>query len=302
MKNWSVGSQTDHAFVISVEKEDKMAIVNRDILIPHLDTYRSRLESQKRKESDRVFSNVDENYKRGVSDKAAEQLRSESWKESDIGTGIIGACAIKAMQKHENLVGRFQVSGFVEKVKENPREAEKLLYDLYHNHNEQECFEPICELFGRKYDLIGYLYYILDPERYLPIRSAIFDEIFKKLDIDFQTTGRCSWGNYQEFLSTISEVRDIMRGYFQDEDIDLLDAHSFLWDIHSQEKEKKKSGEEKEEHKDPEAAEGCEVFHKDYGDGIIIKLTDEKIYVVFDGRQRIFPNPEAFERKYLRLL
>lgn len=41
------------------------------------------------------------------------------------------------------------------------------------------------------------------------------------------------------------------------------------------------------------------VHHKEYGDGEVIKTTEEKIYVRFAGKQMIFPYPEALEKGYL---
>ena len=47
--------------------------------------------------------------------------------------------------------------------------------------------------------------------------------------------------------------------------------------------------------------EGAIVLHKEYGEGLIEKLTDEKAYVTFSGKLRIFLYPEAFEKRYLNL-
>ena len=41
------------------------------------------------------------------------------------------------------------------------------------------------------------------------------------------------------------------------------------------------------------------VHHKEYGDGEIKKITDAKVYVLFNGKQRIFDYPEAFDKGYL---
>ena len=86
-------------------------------------------------------------------------------------------------------------------------------------------------------------------------------------------------------------------------EVDLLDAHSFLWttnlkvlNIKEQESNlvevsvnEKKSG------------VGATVFHKDYGKGVISKLTEEKAYVEFACGMRIFSYPDAFDNKYLYL-
>ena len=44
------------------------------------------------------------------------------------------------------------------------------------------------------------------------------------------------------------------------------------------------------------------VHHKDYGDGVVTKITDDKLYAVFSGKQRIFPYPQAFDKGYLLLI
>ena len=41
------------------------------------------------------------------------------------------------------------------------------------------------------------------------------------------------------------------------------------------------------------------VFHKVYGYGKVIKITDEKVYVDFSGKKRIFDYPSAFDKGYL---
>ena len=224
---------------------------------------------------------------------------------SEIGSGSIGSRVNKAVQRNVNLIGRFQVSSFDNSVKENGSAAEQLLFDFYHEHQEQECFDRICRMFGKKYDLVAYLYFIYDPNRYLPLRSSLFDEIFKKLGIPLQTSGRCSWENYQKFLSTVAAVRNAMREYYQQEDVDLLDAHSFLWTLNQNVLNISKNETITTESaiaKEQRVEVGAVVIHKEYGEGTIIKITDNKMYVDFDGKKRIFSFPDAFEKKYLNLV
>ena len=42
------------------------------------------------------------------------------------------------------------------------------------------------------------------------------------------------------------------------------------------------------------------VSHNLYGKGEVVKITDDKVYVLFGNRQRIFPYPGAFEKGYLK--
>lgn len=41
------------------------------------------------------------------------------------------------------------------------------------------------------------------------------------------------------------------------------------------------------------------VYHKEHGEGTVKKITEKNVYVVFGSKTLIFPNPEAFEKKYL---
>ena len=280
-----------------------MASINQEALTPYLDAYMRYLDVQVQGETARPYGNVEEDYKRGVAEKAAEILDRESWTESEIGSGRIGDCAIKAVQNNVNLVGRFQVTSFSDKARNDISISEKVLYDLYHEQKDIECFEQICSLFGRKYDLVAYLYFIYDSSKYLPLRSSIFDGIFSKLGIDLQTSGNCSWSNYQEFLSTMAAVRNVMQDYYHIKSFDLLDAHSFLWTISSGALDNYMAEPEDTEGQKrvDRIAVGSAVAHKDYGKGIITRVTEEKVYVSFGNKQRIFPYPGAFLREYLRL-
>ena len=171
---------------------------------------------------------------------------------------------------------------------------------MYHEHNEAGCFERICDLFGRKYDLVSYLYFILEPNKYLPLRPSIFDNIFRKLDIDLKMTGNCSWDNYQAFIQLVSDVKDIMREYYKTDDIDLIDAHSFLWSLNYDEAKEIKNDGYNHLPKEPDI--DSVVSHKDFGEGTIIKINEENVYVEFDIGVRIFPYPKAFEKEYLVLI
>lgn len=277
-------------------------VVDRKQLIPLIDDYRRYLEENNQGKNGNLLSNTSENYKREIPVKAAAVLRSDTWQETQIGEGFIGDCVIKAVQRNDNLVGRFQVSNFANRVKENHAVAERIAYDLFRDHKDPECFERICEYFGRKYDLVAYLFFISDPNKYLPLRSQIFDSIFKKLDINLRLSGRCSWENYQDFLNVVADVRDAMAEQFPEAEVDLLDAHSFLWT--QKEKGAENNAEEESNKEDlPDSVlsdEKGHVLHKEYGKGVITKVTAESIYVVFsEKKKRIFPNPEAFEKGYL---
>ena len=118
------------------------------------------------------------------------------------------------------------------------------------------------------------------------------------------TIGRCSWDNYQEFLATVVEVRDAMKDYYLTNDDGLLDTHSFLRNINLDDFNNASRSSDTTEVAAKEAKYKFDdgVYHKDYVKGIVVKQTTEKVYVDFNGKQRIFPYPGAFEMEYLKRL
>jgi len=61
----------------------------------------------------------------------------------------------------------------------------------------------------------------------MPISQEQFDKIFYSLGIDFKTSHNCSWDNYTEFNEIISQFKKQLSKHFHN--VELLDAHSFLW-------------------------------------------------------------------------
>ena len=161
-----------------------MANVTKEKLIPHLESYRNYLEDMNREEQWKTLNNTVEDYKRVIAQKAKELPIIDKWTMADIGTGKIGELVIQALDPKVpktpmNLINYNQKTSFKNKIRERTNEAETILYALYHEHKDEDSFSSICELFGRKYDLISYLYFIFDPEKYLPISPGFFDEAFR---------------------------------------------------------------------------------------------------------------------------
>ncbi|WP_027880583.1 DUF3883 domain-containing protein [Mesoflavibacter zeaxanthinifaciens] len=80
---------------------------------------------------------------------------------------------------------------------------------------------------GFSYQLIAYLFFIKNSQKYLPISQTRFDLIFSSLNIDLKTSHNSSWENYQEFVGIIKQFQNYLKTKFSG--IELLDAHSFLW-------------------------------------------------------------------------
>lgn len=184
------------------------------------------------------FLGREEDYKSQIAEEARTELDFANWKDSWIGTGKIAECAAKAMSKADNLVNNNQQIDFKNRINPNHEkyheEAERVLYDIYRNFSisEAEAFANAVGTFGAKYDTIAFLFFIKDDTRFLPISTGHFDKAFKILDIDYSTSYKCGWDNYQGFIGIIKEIRNMMEDMLPMKGVPrLIDAHSFLWII-----------------------------------------------------------------------
>lgn len=176
------------------------------------------------------FLEKEEGYKYTVFSKAQDYLNLASWKKEDIGSGYIATCFKKAYNEKRNLV-YFQDGGRTEaKIDNNNKDAEAVLYELYLGTDDSVAFENAVNFFGAKYDLIAYMFFIKNSDLYLPITPQNFEKCFATLGIDIKLQRKCSWSNYTKYISLIRNIKDEFEKYFGFE-INLLDAHSFVWMI-----------------------------------------------------------------------
>lgn len=167
-----------------------------------------------------------ENYKYGIIQDAKNQLLLKTWRKTDIGSGTILKNVRYAINiKSNNLINWRKKDDF-KKLKAN-RENEKFLYDFFKSKIQDElAFDNFIEI-GFPYQLIAYLFFIKNHQKYMPISQAKFDKIFSSLNIDFKTSHNCSWENYVAFNEIIKLFRKQLSQRFNN--VSLLDAHSFLW-------------------------------------------------------------------------
>jgi len=184
------------------------------------------------------FLGREEDYKSRIAEEARKELKFNSWNESWIGTGKIADCARGAINKSGNLVNKNQQIDFKNRLDPNNAkfhsEAERILYDIYRNTlcDEATAFANAVEVFGAKYDTIAFLFFIKDDSRFLPISTGHFDKGFAALGIDYSTSFKCSWENYQNFIEIIKEIRTVMEEMLPMYGTPrLIDAHSFVWVI-----------------------------------------------------------------------
>lgn len=190
------------------------------------------------------YTEEQEGYKYEIHRTAREALRFQAWKKSDIGNGEILKATIAAIEVPNNNLVPWQAR-FGPKTRPhqqlyvaqgNPNETyriEACLFKHYHESLEIDSFDELVEIFGRKYPLLAYFFFLKDRSKYLPIAPTYFDRAFIHLGAEFQTSRRCSWENYSDYLILIGELKSLLTEALEAE-VTLLDAHSFAWMLAAQ--------------------------------------------------------------------
>lgn len=190
------------------------------------------------------YTQEKEGYKYHVHALAHGALSFQSWDKKDIGSGKIITAVIQSIEIPESNLVPWQARYGEDarphqplyKAAENieTREAiESCFYDFYFGSNDVESFDAFIGIFGKKYPLIAYFFFVKDRSKYCPIAPTFFDKAFDILGADFQTSHKCSWDNYSTFIGILKELKDMLSDRMSAE-VTLLDAHSFAWILSSQ--------------------------------------------------------------------
>jgi len=191
-----------------------------------------------------------ENYKTELRSSAFKILSFLSWSKNIFGKGIILDTIIKSIEQQQNnlLIWQDRYGPNTKEhhglydLKNNKKELyifEENTYNFFHNQIDDKLyFDYLVEKVGKKYSFLAYIFFIKNPQMYLPISTSNFDKLFEDLNIDFITSKKCSWENYNEYLDIIKYIQVFLNeNLFCD--ISFLDAHSFCWIITSQMRKEK---------------------------------------------------------------
>jgi hypothetical protein len=195
----------------------------------------------------------EEGYKRRIWPTARLRLGIGDWANLEPGHGDILSRVIHAIEipgSHGNNLlfwhgGRAGPSARAHKALIEAREkgggeaqeAERILKALYLDERpDPEVFENLVGVLGRNYPLLGYLFFIKDLDRFLPISVGGLEKGLREVGIELKLSGLASWENYAGFLAAAEEVRQRLIHALNDPSVTLLDAHSFLWVLGSWER------------------------------------------------------------------
>ena len=151
--------------------------------------------------SSHPYTDEQEGYKYEIYRTARNNLAFQAWKESDIGSGEIINATIEAIEFPNNNLVQWQSRYGDDKRPHHPlyeakgsseklEAIEQCLFKLYHNTSVSDSFNNLVGIFGKKYALIAYLFFVKDNSKYLPIAPSYFDGAFELLGADFKTSKR----------------------------------------------------------------------------------------------------------------
>lgn len=188
-----------------------------------------------------------EGYKEDLRKEALYRLDVRSWKRRELGKGrvlsrVIDAIEINLPSRHirNNLVdwpnryGHKHLSHRSLLDAKSDRamryEFEKWFFAFFKtSKSEEKAFEEFRELAGNRYDLVAYLFFLKDWDRFMPIAPTTFDKAFRLFGSDLITSGKCSWANYARYNEHLLEVQRALCHFRGIRDARLIDAHSFCW-------------------------------------------------------------------------
>ena len=186
------------------------------------------------------FMEVNEGYKRVLFANGHSALNLDKWNESMIGTGkilkyVVAGLEAKDNSGKNNIVNYHAVTNIKNVANSNLALAERILYNFYKGNDDKTAFEDACEFFGRWFPTFSYLMFLKDSTRYLPVMSSDKNhgDRFKKLNISRECLSYCSWDNYQVFLDIHKQIQEKLIEAFPENQVSLLDAHSFVWMLYA---------------------------------------------------------------------
>ena len=181
-----------------------------------------------------------ESYKHLVHHTAREALGLANWKDELIGTGKIIKAVLEAIEIKGNNLADWQARYGDESrsqhclhlslaTNEPHREIlEQTLFDHFKGNDDEASFYDLMDIFGKKYRIIAYLFFLKNRSKYMPLAASTFEVAFEMIGIDLKLSHKCSWENYQEFNALIEEIRKFLSERLN-YNVELLDTHSFLW-------------------------------------------------------------------------
>lgn len=178
------------------------------------------------------FIMMEEGYKNVATQKQKQYLSPSLWNDGSIENGTVAEEISALINDYElhNLIDWHDREKFEELLEDHEKKYQlgDCFRQIFCGENDKESFQNAQNLIGDRFPIISFLFFIKNPEKYLPVRPNAFKTKFQTVGI-IGWQNRCSWDNYRDFISAIEEVQIFLMEYYHDDTITLIDAHSFVW-------------------------------------------------------------------------
>ncbi len=251
-----------------------------------------------------------EAYKHILFERSQKALNINSWDESWINTGkIFEKLRPVILDEDNNLINYYNNrtdfnNHFIKGNDKYDYRSEKAIFEIFTGTDDRKSFEFAMDVFGKKYPTLGYLFFLKDDTRYLPLSPENFEKSFRELNINIKLQGNCSWQNYNEFIQIIDYIREVLPSLIElDHKPTLLEAHSFVWIIgqkdftswlNGQEYQRTKAIKEqrqKQEKEEYERNKALRIYLSDFSDEELLnigpQIINHEIYNTLKGSARI---------------
>lgn len=169
-----------------------------------------------------------EGYKERDAKVNGERLREADHSDPISLNHAVSFCIVNS----SNLLKPANRDWAVNQIAQKPLQAWKAIIGVFSctEGTEKEAFENAAVFFGAKYDIVSYLFYLKDRERFFSIRSDTYGQRLACLGFPGSCTAKCTWENYSTFLSCLNEIKQrLIDALPASENITLTDAESFMW-------------------------------------------------------------------------
>ena len=188
-----------------------------------------------------------ENYKTPLRKRALERLDKSLMNPTNIGYGYILERLIEAIEipqskglRDNNLVAwtnQWGPNGRAHKKllghepgSPETRRLEDWVCGFFRDEiSPEDAFGGFCDLAGKNYNLVAYLFFLKDSRKFMPINPNTFDKSFVSLGLNLKTSNKCSWSNYSSYLEALGLVQKALAEMDGLGDVRLLDAHTFCF-------------------------------------------------------------------------
>ncbi len=181
----------------------------------------------------------EEGYKRDFWADARDLMELDTWPSNQNDYGYIVSKAVqpfgvlmKGSHRQQNLVSSQNYNKWLDIMWDNTEESAAALYSIFFGDDDEAAFRRISKLLSRRalndpISIASMYFFLKDKEQYVTARKRGTGECLSKLGVNASCLQKCTWEGYQQYLSTIRELREMLLP-FQPETT-LLDAQSFLW-------------------------------------------------------------------------